>query len=520
MPDRKTRTLTGSSAGQTLVFVMMLAAVLTLLGMTMVSLFRKESILSVRQNCVMQKQELASMALEQVIYKLQQGDNWYKVGLTGMANYNGYGHEFEINSGGQKIGNYKIHLTEGNLFFTTLSDPYSRQAKQNFRTVGIKVNTARSNCSGSYYAVIERMKLSGPLLSKGKIDIPCIQPANLVSPTFRANFFWGDIFSGNTMSGYCRIPDIDVGRGTTGWREQWLPKVFAKNDIYTHINNSASGNWIFGYTYNDMSPTANAHPFSEFADVPDIDFEWYKGQAKKQGSYYGPGNIAQVSQANVLTLMSKLKSQTSVLYIDTTDGLPVRGGSTCNTYSGSLTYTANTLNFYVTNSNQYMTQGTCIIMGPLVIKGDTPSNITYTGGYTWNLGSGTGTNADRISNISPPGNWYFPQNTDGYHYVRDTSNPANSKLTKVKHYGLMYVNGELRIGGPRVGSSTSSNVCIYGTVYIGENGSLTMDTSNDSPVLFVYNNMSANLFGSTGNSMNIISFNESTFLVPTYQPDY
>jgi hypothetical protein len=509
----------GGTKAQSLPFVLMLAALLGILGAAMVTLFRGQQRLSVQQTCIAQKQELASMALEQTIYKLQQDPNWYNVGQTGMEDYNGYSHEFTASG-----GKYCVHIADGNLFLASSNLFNTRQGKKEYKTIGIKVKALPFGCTGNFYAVIAKMKFGGPLVSRGKIDLPCIQPANLNNPMpLRANLYWGDVFSANTNTGYCRIPDIDVGYGTGGDREKWLPQVYARNDIFTHINNASNGNWIFGYTYTEMSPTAHSHPFSEYATAPDIDFDWYRDQAKKQGSYYGPnypaGPLSFVTQANVVQIMAKLKSPDSVLFIDTKDGLPVRNDNisntySANTYSGTTFTAANTLTFYVNAANQYLTHGTLIVMGPLRLIGDTPGNIANAAGFKWNYGNTTSTVSDSFFKMCYPDNFYFPTISDGYHFVLDNVTITNSKLTKVKHAGLMYVNSELRIGGPR-SNTTYSNICIYGTVYIGEMGAINFDNTNDTPTLYVYYNNSLNLFCTSGNRINIISFSEITYLIPT-----
>lgn len=511
MTDKKLP-LTAGSSGQSLIFVLILSAVFGILGASLVMLFRYEVKFMAKQNCIITKQEVAAIALEHVVYKLQQGDNWNKVGHTDsdMAKYNAYQTEFKTDN-----GKYAIHIVEGNLFKTYLNLE-ERQSLKEYRTIGIKVKTLPLLCTGAYYAVVQKMKFGGPLVSKGKIDLPCDTTSDLTN----ANFYWGDIYSANTNNGYCRIPRIREGEAVLGLREYWLPRVYAKGDIYTSLNDGTN----FGYTYDDMSPTAHCHPYSDFAQAPEIDLEFYRGEAQRQGSYYGPGGLALsgVTNANIVSIMAKLNSPQSVLFIDTSDTLPVRVPGTAatptNTYCGTVNESANSLKFYVNNTNQYLTEGTCIILGPLTLIGHDPGAASTTGGYTWNYGYGTGTDADTLKNVPAPSNFYFPQKDDGYHYVEDTMNTFNSKLTNVKHAGLLYIDGQLRIGGPRVSTTTKSNICIYGTIYIGEHGTLNFNkgsgSSGDAPKLYVYYNTNTNIFGTEANTVKIITFNENTWLIP------
>jgi hypothetical protein len=423
-----------------------------------------------------------------------------------MSKYNGYQTEFSTDS-----GKYTVHMIRGNLF-TTYMNLDERQALDEYRTIGIKVKTLPLKCTGNFYAVVEKMKFGGPLVSKGKIDIPCYDTADLTN----ANFYWGDVYSGNTISGYCRLPRIREGEAVIGLREYWLPRVYARGDIYTSLNDKTG----FGYTYTDMSPTSHCHPYSEYAKVPEIDMAFYKTEAQRQGNYYGPGglSITSVTQANVVKIMAKLNSPSAVLFIDTTDGLPVRipqkASTPTNTYCGTTVTSANSIAFYVADRSQYMTEGTCIINGSLNLIGDDPGDVTYTAGYTWNYGFGTGTDADTIKNCPAPSNFYYPQKDDGNHFNVDPMSPANSMLTNVKHAGLLYVNGELEIGGKRTSGAPYSNICIFGTVYIGENGMITFDEKNDKPKLYVYYDTKMNLFGAEANTVKIATFSETTYLMP------
>ncbi|HRU38376.1 MAG TPA: hypothetical protein P5511_00765, partial [Candidatus Goldiibacteriota bacterium] len=267
------------SKGQTLPIVLILAGVMAILTSTMVSLFRYEVKNMVKGTCMLQKQELASLALEHAIFKLQQGNNWYSLPVE---NFYAYQHEFN-----SSLGNYAIHLADGNLFMTDLSNPASRQAKMEYKTIGIKVKTANTGCTGSFYAVVQRRPLGGPLVSKGKINMPCID-----SKLDDSNFYWGDIFSANTNTGHCRLPSVKVGKGNP--RQQWLPKVYSATDIYTSVgyqSGGRSGSYLYASTYEDMSPTAHCHPYSQYATAPDIDYDYFRMLAKQNNAYYGPMNI-------------------------------------------------------------------------------------------------------------------------------------------------------------------------------------------------------------------------------------
>jgi hypothetical protein len=244
------------NSGQTLVTVLILAAALSIMSISLLFLFQYGQKALVMTSCIMQKQELASLALEQCIYKLEQDNNWYDFSTT-MTNYLNYSNEFT-----SSLGTYKIHIVPGNLFLTNISDPNQpRQDINNSRTIGIKVKTATTLCTGEFYAVINKVGLGGPLISKGIIDT-CYD-TNTGDPD-PAEFFWGDIYSANTQDAYCRIRQIQVAGGNTvGGHQPWLPQVFAMGSIYTSVayNSGRSGTtFIFGQTYDDMSPTDHSHP--------------------------------------------------------------------------------------------------------------------------------------------------------------------------------------------------------------------------------------------------------------------
>lgn len=516
--------------GQSLPVVLIIAGAMAILATTMVTLFRQEVKTMVRSNCMLQKQELASIALEHAIYKIQQEDNWFTIPDC-CPKFYAYSNKFT-----SSLGDYWIHLANGNLFLKDLANPFSRQAQQEYKTIGIKIKVKPDDlqCTASYFAVVERKTLGGPLVSAGKIDLPCTD-----AKVDDSNFYWGDIFSANTNTGYCRIPKVSTSKGAP--RQPWLPKVYSAADIYTAVGftGGRTGSYIFASSYEDMSPTANSHPYSAYATAPEIDFDYYRGLARDNGAYYGPANIPgigankfyiadgrhntyNVVQAEAVTIMAKLRNVSSVLFIDTTDGLPLRENP-CNSYSKCVTVTPNmatdkTLRFYVDNNNQYFTNGRIFVMGPLMLIGDVPSNIANTAGYSWSYGGNTSTaGADEVWNVKCPDNYYFPQanGNDGDHYYRNSVDERQSRLYNVKHSGLIYTAGELRIGGPRVGSTNVSNICIYGTILLGELGVLKMDTVNDNPLLFVYYNKDVNVFGMQGSTVALVSFSELSFLIPT-----
>jgi hypothetical protein len=542
--------------------VMLLGAILAIFSAALLTLFQINTKFMVKENCMLMKQELANLALDQTLFKLQQNSYWSIIADKSatrppdLAKYIDYSNPFTTS-----LGEFKVHVVAGNLFKDSLSDPNSpRQGVGEFCTIGIKVKTSPTNCVASYYAVVQLMKFGGPLVSKGFINLPCTD-----AKINDSNFFWGDIYSGNTMTGYFRIPYVPVANSATngGKHEEWLPKVFSAADIYTAVGYQSSGrtgSYQYASTYDDMSPTANCHPYSQFANVPEIDLQSYKDMATKQGNYYGPqyiqlpgggntlnsnyindgkhdnytgGSVTNdVTNANILKIMHSLNSPSSVVFIDTTDGLPARWttSTTCNTYSGSLTVTANdnSLKFYVSSSNQYMTSGMLFIQGPLVLAGNTPSNITYTAGYAWGYGYGVSATADNVANVLANATYYYPQGNDSLHYTRNLANDSLSFLSHVKHYGLIYAGGELQIGGGTEKNSsgqtintTNSNICIYGSIYLGPLGELSMDTINDANTkLYVYYNTNLNFFSMQTNSLQVVSFSEISFLVPTVVPTY
>ncbi len=544
--------------GQSLPMVMMIGAILAIFSAALLTLFQLNTKFMVKENCMMMKQELAGLALEQVLFKLQQGSNWSMVRLplaqrpADLQTYDGYNYTFT-----NSLGTFKTHIVPGNLFEDVKGTDSSRQGIKGdeFRTIGIKVKTSPTNCVSAYYAVVQMMKFGGPLVSKGLVKLPCID-----AKINDSNFYWGDIYSGNTMTGKLNIPYVPVANAATGpgdTHEEWLPKVYSASDIYTAVGYTSggrSGTYQYAATADDMSPTANCHPYSQFASVPEIDLQNYKNMATTQGNYYGPkfiqvagvgvtlnanyindgkhdnytapGVTNSVTNTNILKIMHSLNSPSSVLFIDTTDGLPTRWttATTANTYSGSLTVTAGdgSLKFYVNATNQYMTCGMLFVQGPLVLTGNTPSNITQTAVYTWGYGYGAGATADNVANVLKNDIYYFPMGSDSLHYVQNVGNDSLSYLSHVKHYGLIYAGGELRIGGAPAPTGSTSNICIYGSIYIGPQGILSMEptATNDNPTLYVYFNRNLNFFSMQTNSMQIVSFSEISFLVPTVVPVY
>jgi len=194
--------------GQTLPTVLLLAGTLAIMSASLVFLFRYNQQFLVKGSCIMQKQEIASLALEQCIYKLEQNNNWYTFAST-LPAYQNYSTQFTTS-----LGTYEIHIAQGNLFYTVLSDPTQpRQDINGSRTIGIKVMTTITACVGDFYAVIQKTGLGGPLISKGMIDTCYDTNGSDADP---AEFFWGDIYSANTTDAYC-------GSGRYRLREEmWL----------------------------------------------------------------------------------------------------------------------------------------------------------------------------------------------------------------------------------------------------------------------------------------------------------
>ena len=494
-----------------------------------------------------------------------------------------------------------------------------RQGDSEFRTIGVKVKVEKTDMEHAYYGVVKRVGFGGPLISKGKIDLPCNDAAITAS---RYNFYWGDIYSASTHDGYCRIPYIPVGIGASA-PQPWGPSVYARASIYTALGKSGSS-YIFGETYDDMSPTAKTHPYSSFAKAPSLALDMYKKLAKDNGAYYGPQFIGGSGDANPFYINDgshdladlvphvfpqKLSMTTNVMFIDTTDGLPMRipGNSSTptNTYCGTTFVSTTTLAIYQNDAQQFYTVGSLLVVGPLVLKGDDPGPEAPSGAGQvdplipyWPSKIG----------LWPPDNYYYPQTSDGGHFsVGGSGKQAhNNRLDNIKHAGFLYCAAELRIGGPRCasgcicdddltpkpsrlasenlkekifiqgltsfgskniyaasgpkpkdtdtpvpgttpvstptpagtptmnpscsvqikncsggsGSLPLSDICIYGTIFLDENASLTIDTVKDCPELYVYYNPDANAFASMGNNVIVLSFSELSFLVPTPMPRY
>ncbi len=526
---KKTKAKKPGQKAQTAPVVLMMTAVLSIFAVALMNLTRYNAINLGRSAGIIEKDELAQVALEHAMYKLQTGSNWDTIPLKGFS---GYDKEYTT-----ALGKYALHVQKGNLFNTGLSSPYpQKQGETNYRTIGMKVKT-KSGYTGQYLAVINKVGFGGPIVSKGRIDLPC-ETASVED--FEP--YWGDIYSANPAHDSCRIPKVPVGNGNHH-PQDWKPHVFAKGDIYTAISSSGSGRGAtvyFDYTYTDMSPTANCHPFSPYAEAPEIDFEYYKMLAKRNNAYYGPAVIggtgdanpyyidashtpAQVTNANTAALAARLTSITppSVLFVDTTDALPLRPtGASCNSYAldGTARHldvteddgSDGTLMWYVDEDNQISSKGLFFIMGPLILLGDDPDND---GDATPDIGAAASVTC------GTPDNFYFPRQESNEHFVYIDGNTATSYLGDVKHTGLIYCGGELRLGGGETGrSATENNNCVYGTLYIGELGSLT--AWSEGGEAHIYYNSSINIFGFSGNRVQVVTFNQISFLVPTPNPVY
>jgi len=543
---KRRKKLISSKKAQTFPIVLIMSAIVSFMGLAMVKLLNYEVKLMTKSACVMEKEELSSVALEHALFKLQHGSNW---DMLPLKKFNGYDHEFS-----SSLGFYALHIAKGNLFMSG----GIRQGQTEFRTIGIKVRAHKQGttqeCTGRYYAVIKRVNFGGPIVSKGKVDFPCTD--NTIG---EFESYWGDIYCGNTILGYCRIPKVPVGAGNHS-PQDWKPHVYSKADIYTAVGSSGGGRTAdiyFGSTYTDMSPTAHCHPFSPFADVPEMDLDYYKRLAYNNNAYYGPPNIPGVGvnpyyidsdhetndvvvldgdgqNTKIDTLFNHMTSidPPSVLFIDTTDGLPLRK-SPCNSYAitGSGTRhldvqsddgTDGTLRWYKDEFNERFSKGLLFIQGPLMIVGNDPNSD----------GDSSPDLADSDSvRTGTPDNFYFPRRESDENFYFNSSNTYNSYIGNVKHEGLIYVGGELQFGGKGFSCSSrescsntnvTSKINIYGSIYIGELGSITtwaptFLTDNET---HIYYNPSINVFGFTGSRVTVLSFNEISFLIPTPNPSY
>jgi len=525
----RNRACTGQKA-QTAPVVLIMTAILTIFAMALLGLFRYDTQRMAMRACMADKDELAQSAIDHALFKLQAGTNWDNI----PANFIGYSNEFSTS-----FGTYTMHITKGNFFMTGLSAPYPiRQNETSDRTIGIKVKTL-SGCTGMYVGVVRKVGFGGPIVSRGNINAPT-DPSSNNDADFEV--YWGDIYSANTNTGYCSLPAVPVGDGNHH-PQDWKPQVYSAADIYTAYSSVTSGRTatiMYQSTYMDMTPSANCHPYSSYANAPDIDFEYYKGLAKRNthagvggaaGAYYGPANVpglganpyyidashvsSQVTNTNIATLVSQLQSISppDVLFIDTTDGLPLRA-SPCNAYCGHIANTANdgsdgTLRWYKDDTHQYYSKGLLFIMGPLVLAGDDPDNDSHNPPNSTDLASVV---------TGCPDNFYFPRQESNEHFYYVAGNTATSYLGNVTHQGLIYSGGQLQLGGTVASTTNPSNIAVYGSIYIGELGTLTTYDLNSTN--YIYYNPSINVFGYSGSRVQLVTFSEITFLVPTPVPGY
>ncbi len=548
---------------QTYPVVLIIAVILSIFATTLLFLFRQESKMLIKSMNILKKQELATIGLEHALAKLQQGSNWFYVPLAGFK----YDKEYNV----ENIGYYSIYIVAGNLFYTNIANPSTRQGQSEYRTIGIKVKITRTADTSQYYAVVKKTGYGGPLIAKGKIDLPCNNNVIDDNGYSMYSFYWGDIYSANPNDGYCKIPIIRDTQKSWVTPDPWMPHVYAKGNIYTAIGGTGGCGGItynFGYVYDDMSPSAHCHPYSEFAKAPDLALEAFKKLAYENNAYYGPVTIGgQAGNLNpyfindglhdladlyanscsvISTVVKKLSSSADVLFIDTTDALPLTktGTNNWNTYTGKLlvTESANTLKLYIDANEQFGTMGYLFVMGPLQLIGNYPAEglpeaaaAAPAGVFQFNSDDSSPNDA-LIDYVIPPDNYYYPQASDGTHYYKTGNNEKNWNLYNIKHAGFLYTAGELKIGGQRNTRSTyncvvssnrgssstgASDICIYGTIYIDEYGTLTVDTTNDPNArLYVYYNPNMNIFGNLGDKVSVMSFGEFTFLIPTPVPQY
>ncbi|MBN2753671.1 MAG: hypothetical protein JXR81_02265 [Candidatus Goldbacteria bacterium] len=618
-----------NSGGQILATALIVGAVIAILAYTLLFLFQQESKMLVKTMDITRKQELASIGMEHARYRMQLQNNWYNIPMTGFQ----YDEEYNIPG----LGSYAVTIEKGNLFMTDSV----RQGHEEYRTIGVKVKVYPSGELHQFYGVIKKLGYGGPLISKGKINLPCNNNSIDANGIPMYGFFWGDVYHANRDDDTFHFPYIPVGMGSTT-PKAWGPAVYSASNIYTAYGKSG-GNYQFGYVGEDMSPTAKSHPYSPMAIAPQISLQAYKQLAYEKGGYYGPATVGgsgtanpfyindglhDLADLNSVAIHNALKSTSDVLFVDTTDALPLRvpasPSNPTNTYCGTTYVSANTVAVYYNAYSQLYTVGSMIIQGPLILKGadpgpEPPNNEKDPLLPFW----------PTLLGIDIPSNYYYPQEDTTNHLEFDTKGFLGSALNNIKHAGFMYIDGELKIGGVRCktstcdnntvektnafasakpsifskikaaaaklmeppavyanwkddatatavaiktltavatltplvtntpvatntpggptetptvpvpptatvgvvlgtptppadcdGKTTVSDILIFGTLYIGEHGSLSIDTVNDTPRLAVYFNMNANAFSYLQNSVSLLSFRELTYLIPTPVPEY
>jgi len=494
--------------GQVFVAVLIMAVVLSLISMTLLHIFQANQTLLVRFSDMQTKQQLASTALEHAVYNLQGGSNWDTTpGSPGFA--------YDVSYTVSNLGWYELNIVKGNLFIKN----NSRQGVTDYRTVGIKVKVGTTGMTSQYFGVIRQSSNNGVLVSNGQIFSTAECTSNAINNNYY-NFFWGDIYSANPNDGMCYYPIINIGSGNIN-PQPWLPEVYAKGNIYTAVNGDNSGygstTYTFGYVYDDMSPTAKSHPYSPMAISGSLDLNYWKMLAYQNGAYYGPqtiggggtnpyyiaGNSLTWAMTYVPTaIVNKLNtlSQSSVVFIDTTDALPERNTGNINTYNGTTSSSAaNTIQIFGTNTTyEYWTAGYLFVNGPLILTGNNPSR-------------NNGTPVPSVTGVVPPDNYYAPQASDSYHYTCGTAG-TSCYLANVKHNGFIYVNGQLAISGAQ-----QTDVCIYGQIFLDQYGSIdATNTGTNQPTLEVYFNDSLNALSYAGNTIQVVTFNELTWLIPAF----
>jgi hypothetical protein len=349
-----------NNKGQMIVIFLMIAAAVIMLVYTVVSLLKNESKWSIKSQKGITAQHICDGALDRVIWKLQQGDNWDNA--TSLSGYTWSDTHSDIAG-----GTYILKIETGDQIVT----PGDTDTE---RTVTIQATASVTNEIRKIMVVLSKSPFNYGMITGGTAAIGG-----------SAEIYWSDAICYSTTS-----PALTLGNtltlGSDRTKYYALGTIKYGNDFYPPNTSS----YLF--------PNQTVPPLPE---KPVVNFSWFKSQAQLTGTYFGSGVTHSFDDGSgdhnsggdhypptedcLANAASGQLSDNLVIFVDTTDGDE-------NSYTHAEAYNGDgggtNTNDWIDLKGKYL-QGSLIVMGPVYCSGNGGGSLTLT----------------------PPSNGYYPQTT-------------------------------------------------------------------------------------------------------------
>lgn len=389
--------------GQVVGMIVVMGLVMIIAVLTIATLLLKESKWTIRAQKNINALHICDAALDRVIWKLQEGPNWENP--TSISGYTWSDVHSDVEG-----GTYKLSIVTGDILFPPGNTT-------NDRSVTIEATTTVTKQTRRIIAVLNRAPLNASMIAGGAMAL-----------SGSAELFWADAYD----------------YGATGTTPVTLSTTITLGANRTKYYSTGA----IRYANNNYPPNTSAYLFPNqtippMPPKPEVDFNWFKAQAKNTNTHFGPSTTHPFSDGSgvhsaggthypptdacIINAGTGLWSDNLVIFVDTTDEKDYYYVSDAQTngYNAPKSTTNPSAGDWVRFGTSTFLRCTLMIMGPVYFNG----------------GGGT------VPITSFPTNGYYPQDPD--------LNP--NQLTQVAVNGFLYVAGNFKANG---------NPKFYGTVMV------------------------------------------------------